>query len=172
MVTSGYRPHTTWHGCRPSMGIFNFFISYWTSTGPVRDPQGCRTAHLRTRKGIAATRICKNPTRASHEAVRDPYGPLVVPARVVHGLFTIFKPVRARKLIMHALKLYGTRTGRQNSYGVARVPCGSREWTYAFSSKQPRSSPYGVRAGEVNGALVKGERECKYSSFPSTVPPT
>ena len=51
-------------------------------TGPVRAPQGCRTAPVWTRKGIETTRICKNPTRA------------YVVVRAVYGLFTISKPVR------------------------------------------------------------------------------
>ena len=62
-------------------------------TGPVRDPQGCRTAPLRTRKGIHAAIIGKNPTRALYLAVRGPYGPLTVLARGVHGLFAISKPM-------------------------------------------------------------------------------
>ena len=68
-----------------------FFISYRTRTGPVRNPQGCRAAPLRTRKGIGKT---KNPARASSLVVRGPYGPLTAPARAVHGLFKIPIPVR------------------------------------------------------------------------------
>ena len=124
-----------------------FFISYGTRTGPVRDPQGCRTAPLRTRKGIDTTRIGKNPARASYFAVRGRTGPVRGP----HGLFTgclkSLNPYGARKLIMHALKLYGPRTGRQNSYGAARGPCGPREWTYDFCSKQPVNSPGTARTG-------------------------
>ena len=93
-------------------------------TGPMRDPQGCRTTPLRTRKGIDTARIGKNPARASYLAVRGPYGTLRAP----HGLFTgcsrSQNPYGARKLIMHALKLYGHRTGRQNSYGAIRGPHG------------------------------------------------
>ena len=63
-------------------------------TGPVRDPQGCRTAPLRTRKGIGTTRIGKNPARASYLAVRGRHRPLAAPARAVHRLFKIPKPVR------------------------------------------------------------------------------
>ena len=122
--------HRTVPAREPSM----FSISYGTRTGPVRDPQGCRTAALRTRKEIDTTRIGKIPARASYVAVRAP-----------HGLFTgclqSLNPYGARKLIMHALKLYGSRTGRQNSYGAARGPCGPREWTYDFCSKQPGNSP-------------------------------
>ena len=73
------------------------------------------------------------------------------PVRFLHGLFTgclkSLNPYGARKLIMHALQLYGPRTGRQNSYGVARGPCGPREWTYDFCSKQPVNSPGTARRG-------------------------
>ena len=65
--------------CGPRKGIFNVF-SY--PTGPVRDPQGCCTTPLRTRKGIDTTIICKNPARASHLAVR-----------AVHNLKTHTGPV-------------------------------------------------------------------------------
>ena len=71
-----------------------FFISYGARTGPVRNPQWCRTAPLRARKGIDTTTIGKNPARASYLAVRVPYGSLMVPARAVHGLFTFSQPVR------------------------------------------------------------------------------
>ena len=116
-------------------------------TGPVRDPQGCRTAPLRARKGIDTTRICKHPARASHVAARGPYtGPVWSP----HGLFTGYlwslNPYGSRKLIMHALKPYGPRTGRHNSYGAARDPYGPREWTYGFCSKQSGNSPRTTRA--------------------------
>ena len=79
-------------------------------------------------------------------------GLLTAPSRAVHGLFTISKPVGARKLIMHALKLHGPRTGGQNSYGGTRGPYGSHEWTYDFFSNQPGNSPYGARAYDVTKA--------------------
>ena len=122
----------------PRMGIFNVFRILRDSYGPVRDPQGCRTAPLsiRTRKGIDTTRIGKNPARASSFAVRGPY-----------GLFTdclkSLNPYRARKLIMHALKFYGPHTGRQYSYGAARGPCGRT----IFFSKQHVNSPGTARTG-------------------------
>ena len=115
--------------------------------GPVRDPQGCRTAALRTRKGIDTTRISKTPARASYLAVRAPQG-------LFTGCLQSLNPYGAHKLIMHALKLYGPRTGRQNSYGAARAPCGPREWTYEFCSKQPGNSPYGARECDVTEALL------------------
>ena len=80
-VRSSYGPRT---------GIFNVFHHLRDPYGPVREPQGCRTAPLRTRKGIDTTIIGKNPARASYLAARCPYGP----ARAVRGLFTISKPVR------------------------------------------------------------------------------
>ena len=43
-------------------------------TGAVRDPQGCRTTPLRTRKGIDTTKIDHNPTRALYLAIRSPHG--------------------------------------------------------------------------------------------------
>ena len=115
-------------------------------TGPVRDPQGCRTAAVRTRKGIDTIRIGKTPARASYLAVRAPHG-------LFPGCLRAQNPYGARKLIMHALKLYGPRTGRQNSYGAERDPYGPREWTYDFCSKQPGNSPYGARGCDVTEAL-------------------
>ena len=117
--------HRTGPARKPSM----FFISFGTRTGPVRDPQGCRTAALRTRKGIDSTRIGKTPARASYLAARAPQG-------LFTGCLQSLNPCGARKLIMHGLKLYGPRTGRQNSYGVARGPCGPREWTHDFCSSK------------------------------------
>ena len=48
---------------------------------------------------------------------------------------------------MHALKLYGPQTGRQNSYGAARGPYGPREYgTYDFCKIFLRC-PCGNRTG-------------------------
>ena len=60
--------------CGPRSRIFNVFHILRDPTGPVRDPQGCRTALLRTRKGIGTIIVDKNPTRASYLAVRSPHG--------------------------------------------------------------------------------------------------
>ena len=54
---------------------------------------------------------------------------------------------------MHALKLYGPHTGRQNSYSAARGPYRSHGWTYDFCSKQPGNSLYGAQECDVTGAL-------------------
>ena len=127
----------------------------------MRDPQWCLAAPLRIRKGIYTTIIGKNPAWASYLAVRARMGPFRSP----HGLFTgclwPLNPYGSRKLIMHALKLYGPRTERQNSYGAARGLCGPREWTYSFCSnspgtarEQPGNSSYGARECDVTEAWV------------------
>ena len=118
--------HRTGHARESSM----FFISYGTRAEPVPDLQGCRMALLWTRKTTDTTRIGKNPTRAPYLAAPGPCG-LYLPCQ------SLINPYGACKLIMHALKLHGRRTGRQNSYGAVRGPCGPREWTYDFCSKQP-----------------------------------
>ena len=125
------------YGPRPR--IFNvLFISYVTRTGPVWDPQGCRTALLRARKGIDTTRIGKNPARASYFAVRDPYGPV----RFTHGLFTGYLKSQnlygARKLMPQSHHTPGPRTDCSRAVhrlfwtkivrpltGPARGPCGA-----------------------------------------------
>ena len=116
-----------------------FFTPYGIRTGPVRNPQGCRAAPLRARKGIDTTIICKNPTRASYVAVRAPHG-------LFTGCLSFLNPYGARKLLMHALKTlrapYGKakfvrrRTGpvsgrtifAQNSPGTTRTGPGSVMW--------------------------------------------
>ena len=168
MVTLGYGPRTIWHDCTLMVRSNNSQDSMGTPcgvrtgivraphgnlqcfsypTGPVRDPQECRTTALRTRKGIDTTRIGKTSTRASYLAIRGPCGPLTFT-----GCLQSLNQYGAHKHIMHALKVYGPGTGRQNSYGAARGPCGPREWTYDFCSKQPGNSPYGARECDVTEA--------------------
>ena len=111
-----------------------FFISYGTRTGPVRDPQGCRAAPLRTRKGIDTTVIDKNPARASYLAVRAPQG-------LFTGCLQYQNPYGARELIMHAVKLHGPRTGRQNSYDAARGPWVDVRFLFKTAREQPVRCP-------------------------------
>ena len=49
---------------------------------------------------------------------------------------------------MHALKLYGPRTGRQNSYGARAGPVSGRTIFV-------QNSPYGARECDVTEALAK-----------------
>ena len=83
----------TWASYGPRTGILNVFHiprgPCVTRKGAVRRPYG----HVIT-NGIDTTTIGKNPARASYLGVRGQYGPLTVPARAVHRLFTFSKPVR------------------------------------------------------------------------------
>ena len=174
MVTLGYGPRTIWHGCTLKVWSNNSQDSMGTRARPVRASYGPRTEifnvfHILrdpygTRKGAV-----RQPYRHLRELTQPelaklphgrriwPYGARRCPLRAPQGLFTgclqSLNLYGARKLIMHALKLYGSRTGRQNSYGAARGPCGPREWTYDFCSKQPGNSPYGARECDVTEAL-------------------
>ena len=140
MVTLGYGPRTIWHDCTLMVWSNNSQDSMGTPcgartgivraphenlqcfsypTGPVRGPCGTRKGAVRqpyghVNLGIDTTRIGKTPARASYLTVRDPYGRRRGCSRAVLQYINSYG---ARKLIMHALKLYGPRTGRQNSDG-------------------------------------------------------
>ena len=90
-----------------------FFISYGARAGPARVPYGALT-------DTQGNWLNQNWQKSHTGVVFCRTGPV----RFLHGLFTgclkSLNPYGARKLIMHALKLYGPRTGRQNSYGAAR----------------------------------------------------
>ena len=135
-----------------------FFISYGIRTGPVRDPQGCLTAPLRARKGIDTTIICKNPARASYVTVRGPYGPREDPARVVHGLFIISKPVRVPIACNACIKTprapYGRARFVRRRTGPARAPWVDVRFLFKTAREQPGNNPYGARECDVTGALV------------------
>ena len=83
---------------------------------------------------IDTTRIYKNPARALFVAVWGQYWPQ-------HGLFTgclwYLNPYGVRKLIMHALKLYGPRAGRQNLYGGVWGLYGPMNGHTIFVQKSP-----------------------------------
>ena len=114
-------------------------VSY--PTGPVRDPCGTRNGAVRHPCGHVRKLTQPELAKIHHWRRIWPVWAGMGPLRSPHGLFTgclrFQNPYGARKLIMHALKLYGPRTGRQHSYGAARGPCVSREWTHDFCSKQP-----------------------------------
>ena len=136
------------HRTGPARESSMFFVSYGTHTGPVHDLQGCLTASLWIRKGIDTTIIGKNPAQASYLAVRGPY-------RLFTGCLQSLKLYGARKLIMHALKLYRPHTGRQNSYGAVWGPHMPHEWTYDFCSKQPVNILCGARECDVIEASIE-----------------
>ena len=109
-------------------------------TGPVRGPCGTRKGAVRQSCGHARELTQPELAKLPHGRRIWPYGTRTGPLRAPQGLFTgclqYLNPYGARNLIMHALKLYGPRTGRRNSYGAAQG-----QWTYDFCSKQP----YGAR---------------------------
>ena len=122
----------------------------------LRDPYGARAGPARVPYGSLADTQGnwhnQNWQNSRTGVVFGRTGPLRAPQGLFTGCLQYLNPYGARNLIMHALKLYGPRTGRQNSYGAARGPCAPREWTYDFCSKQPGNSPYGARECDVTEA--------------------
>ena len=100
-------------------------------------------APLWTRKGIDRTRICKNPEQASYVAVCAP-----------HRLFTGCLRSLNRYLIMHALKLYGPHTERQNSYGTIQCPYGPR-WVDVWFFNSPEIARIGPGSVMTLGHQLK-----------------
>ena len=173
MVTLGYGPRAIWHdwtlmvwsnNSQDSMGIpcgartgsYGLRTEIFNVFHILRDPCGTRKGAVRQPYGHVRELTQPELAELPHGRRIWPYGAHTAPLRAPQGLFTgclqYLNPYGARKLIMHALKLYGPRAGRQNSYGAARGPCGPREWTYDFCSKQPGNSPYGARECDVTEA--------------------
>ena len=126
----------------PRTRIFIFFHI-------LRDPYGARAGPARV-PSLTDTQgnwHNRNWQKSRTGVVFCRTGPVRSPHELFTGWLKYLNPYGARKLIMHALKLYGPRTGRQNSYGAARGPCGPREWTYDFCSKQPVNSRGTARTG-------------------------
>ena len=103
----------------PRKGIFNVF--------PIpRDPCGTRKGAVRHLYGHVRELIQPELTKIPHGCRIWPYGAHTGPLLSPHGLFMGYlgyqNPYGALKLILHALKIYGPRTGRQNLYGAARAP--------------------------------------------------
>ena len=157
------------------------------ATGPVRldTPAYCWFGRIIRRTPRVPRTISYGPHTGIFyvfHILRYPCGARAWPARVPYGCLQSQNPYGARKLIMHALKLYGPRTGRQNSYGAARGPYEPHEWTYVFCSKQPVDSPETARTGPgsvmwlrhnslrpgthftkgVNGLKIKIMSKCSY----------
>ena len=124
-----------------------FFIFYGTLTGSCRTHKGAIRHSYGHVMALTQPEFAKIP----HSRRMWRYGACTGPLRSPHGLFTgclrSINPCGARKFIINALKLYGLRTGRQNSDNSAGGPYGPREWTYDFCWKQPVNSPWTVRMG-------------------------
>ena len=110
---------------RAPHGILHYFLC---RTGPVRVPYRPRTGAVRLHYGHTRCLIQPRIVKSRTGVRRQSCGARTGPVRPLHGLFTgcsrYQNPYGARKLIMHALKLYGPRTGRKNSYGAVRPPYG------------------------------------------------
>ena len=157
MVTLGYGTCTIWHDCTLMVWSNNSQDSMGTRAGPVRASYGPRTEifnafHILrdpcgTRKGavrqpyghvreLTQPEFGKTPARASYLAVRAPQG-------LFTGCLHSLNPYGARKLIRHALKLYGPRTGRQNSYGAVRARAGPVSGRTIFVQNSPGTARTG-----------------------------
>ena len=154
VITSSYGPvRTSWHDCTLmvwSNHSHDSTVTPWDArTGVVRatnwnlqcfsypiwDPYRARASWRQPLRELTQPELAKSRTG-------------VVFSRT--GCLQFQNPYGARKLIMHAIKLYvRAHTERQNSYGAARGPCGPRGWTYDFCSKQPVN---GAREWDVTGA--------------------
>ena len=136
MAWSNNSHDSTWTPCDAHMGVIRALhgnlqcFSY--PTGTIRGPY--------------RTWICKNPARASYVTVGSGTDPL----RSTHGRFTgglrCINPCGARKLIMHTLKFYGPRTGRQNRktpHGTVRAPWVDVRFLFKTSHEESGNSPHG-----------------------------
>ena len=162
VLTSGYGPRTAWHGCilmvwlnisqdstgtkddahtgiaRVPHGNLQCF-SY--PTGRVRGP--CVTRNGAVRRPSGHVRELTQPELANipHGRRIWPYGARKDPWLSPHRLFTCcvpsINPYGARKLIMHALKLYGPHKGRQNSCAATRGPCLDVRFLFKTAREQP-----------------------------------
>ena len=154
---------------RASYGPVREYLKFFNSTGSLRSPCGIRRGALRHRYGhvreLTQSEFVKNPVRASYLTVRGPHGPLRSPHGLFRGCLRAPNPYGARKLIMHALKLSGTRTGRKNSYGATRGPCD-------FCSKLPGNSPRTARTGPGSVMWLRHNWHRCPKSNPGVVRPT
>ena len=151
---------------RSRTGIFNVFHILW-------DPYGARAGPARMPYGA----LMDTQGNWHNQNWQTSHTGVVFcrtgPVRAPHGLFTgclkYLNPYGARKLIMHALKLYGPRTGRQNSYGARVGPWVDVRFLFKTSCEQPGNSPYGARECDVTEALPQRDvcqiaRESTYFS--------
>ena len=143
VVTSGYGPRTAWHDC-------TYMVSSNNSQDSVGTPFDFRAGIVRPHTGIfnvfhTLTLTLKhwhNPTKIPCERRIWPCGARKGLLLSRHGLFTgclqYLNAYGARKRIMHALKLYGSRAWKQNSHGAVRAP-----WVDVQTMNKPRSSRMG-----------------------------
>ena len=152
------RPRTVRHGCILMVWLNNSQDStgtpYDARTGIARAPHGnLQFFHILrgprgTRKG-AARRPCGHVRELTQPELAKiplgrricPYGARAAPYGHRTGSLGYLNPYGAHKLIMHALKLYGSPTDRQNSYGAARVPCVDVRFLFKTAREKPVRVP-------------------------------
>ena len=113
-------------------------------TGSVKGPYGtCKSAvwhPYRQVRELTQPEFAKIP----HGRRIWPYGAVWAPHGLFMGWLQSLNPYRARKLMMHALKLYGPRTGRQNSYRASVGPVSGHTIFVQNSPGTARTGPGSV----------------------------
>ena len=141
--TLSWSHQVIWHSCTPGVWSNNWQDSTWTPctrrTDPAREspvfsyPTGSVRGPCGTHKGAARHTYGHVRELAQQEFAKIPhgcrmwsYGACACPLRSPPGLFMGYlrslNPHGGRKLIMHALKLYGPRTGGK----IRKAPHGAR----------------------------------------------
>ena len=138
VVTSGYGPRTAWH-------VYSLLWFGWI----IRRSYGARTGLCVTLKGAVRgpyvhyghARKLTQPELAKipHGRRLWSYGARTVPLRSRTDCFRSLNPYGARKLIMHALKLYGPRTGGK----IRTAPPGPVSGRTIFVKNRPGTSRTG-----------------------------
>ena len=95
------------------------FFSY--PTGLVRGQCGTHKGAVRYPYGYVRELTQPEFAKIPHGRRMWPCGPLAVPHGLFMGCLWYLNLYGARKFIMHALKLYWSRTGTQNSYTAPHV---------------------------------------------------
>ena len=133
--------------CGSRTGIFNVFHILRGLCGTRKGAVRCPYGHARE---LTQPELAKSRTGV----VFCRTGPVRFPHGLFMGCLKSLNPYGARKLIMHALKLYAPRTGRQNSHGPVRAPWVDVRFLFKTTCEPPGNSPYGARECDVTEALV------------------
>ena len=157
MVWSNNSQDSTWTPCDARSGVVRAphgnFQCFSYPTGPVRDPCGIHNGAARHPYGHVKELTQPELTRIPQGVVCGRTGPLRYPEGLFTGCLRSVNPCGALKLIMHALKLYGPRTGgkiRMAPHGPRTGPLSGR---MIFVQNCPWTAGYWARECGVSGAL-------------------
>ena len=162
MVWSNESQYSTWNPCVARTGVVraphgNLKCSSYPK-GSVRCP--CGTPKGAVRHPYSHVRELTQPEFAKipHGRRMWPYGVRMGPVQAPHGLFTGYlwspNPCGARKLIMHALKLYGEAKFAQRRTGPIQAPWVEVRFLFKTALEQPGNNLYRPRECDVTGASV------------------